>query len=81
MQAEEALGQAEEAVLEELNIELAGDIMKRMAADPVRHSAWLMASLVRLRDSVRSEFNTPITQKYRVHPLITQALALLPPTI
>jgi hypothetical protein len=77
--AVEALAQTEEAALDEHCLELASEIVKRQASDPLRHSAWIMTNLNRLRDSVRSEFNTPLTIKYSVHPLITQALALLPP--
>ena len=77
--AERELTQAEETALDEINLELAGEIMKRQESDPLRHYAWIMANLVRLRDSVRSGFDSPNPATYTVHPLITQALALLPP--
>jgi hypothetical protein len=76
--AERELGEVEEATLDQINLELAGAIVRRQALDPLRHYPWIMTSLLRLRDSTRTEFNTPITQRYAVHPLITQALALLP---
>jgi hypothetical protein len=78
-QAERKLTQAEEATVEEINLELADEIVRRQASDPLRHYAWIAAHVTKLHASVRSEFNTPRTQKYSVHPLITQALALLPP--
>jgi hypothetical protein len=77
--AERDLSQAEEAVLDAINLELAALIVKRQASDPVQHSEWIMANLVKLRDSVRSALDVPVNKKFSQHPLITQALALLPP--
>jgi hypothetical protein len=76
--AERDLAVVEEATLDELNLNLAGEIVRRQASDPLRHSDWIMTNLVKLRAAVRSELDTPITKRYTVHPLITQALALLP---
>lgn len=69
----------EETVLDTLNLNLAGEIIRRQASDPLPHSDWIMRSLVRLRDSVRSELDVPVNRKFSQHPLLTQALALLPP--
>lgn len=77
--AERELTVAEETALNEINLELAGEIMKRQASDPLRHHAWIAEHVTKLHASVRSELDTPLTQKYRVHPLILQALALMPP--
>jgi multidrug efflux pump subunit AcrA (membrane-fusion protein) len=77
--AERALIVAEEAAVAQLNIELAGEIVRRQATDPVGSQAWIIEAVMRLRASVRSELDTPNNEKYRVPPLITQALSLLPP--
>ena len=78
-EAERELAEAEEVAVIELNIALAGEIVRRQARDPVRHQEWIIEHVMQLRASVRSELDTAITEKYRVPPLITQALALLPP--
>jgi hypothetical protein len=77
--AERDLADAEEVAVKSLAIELAGEIVKKQAADPVRHSDWIVAQIERLRSMVRSGIDTPISEKYSQHPAITQALALLPP--
>jgi hypothetical protein len=73
-----ALAVAEEQAIEQLAIDLAGQIVQRQATDPVRHYEWIIANVAKLRASVRSEIDTPNNQKYRVHPLVMQALALQP---
>jgi hypothetical protein len=77
--AERELTQAEEAALDEINLELAGEIVRRQALDPLRYHKWIAEHVTKLAASVRSELDTSITKKYAVHPLITQALALMPP--
>lgn len=78
-QAERELTGCEEAALDGINLELAGEIMKRQASDPLRHHAWIASQVTKLQASVRSELDTSIAKKYAVHPLVTQALALMPP--
>jgi hypothetical protein len=77
--AMDALDLAEEEALVELNIHLAGAIVKRQATDPIKHHAWIIANVAKLRASMRSAFDTPNNEKYSQHPLVTQALALIPP--
>ena len=77
--AERELVMAEETTVEEINLSLANEIMQRQASDPLRHHKWIAESVTRLTQSVRSELDTQVGKKYGVHPLITQALALLPP--
>jgi hypothetical protein len=77
--AERELAEAEESAVEQINLELAGEIMQRQAADPLRHHAWIAQHVTKLHASVRSELDTPIGKKYCVHMLITAALALMPP--
>jgi hypothetical protein len=79
LQAERALAAAEEAAVEDINLHLAAEIMKAQANDPLTQHAWIAASVTKLHASVRSELDTPLGKKYAVHPLITQALSLLPP--
>lgn len=74
-----ALVAAEEAAVKDMAIELAGEIMQKQAADPVRHCGWITAQVAKLRTMVRAEIDTPISEKYSQHPVITQALTLLPP--
>jgi multidrug resistance efflux pump len=76
--AERELAEAEEAAVEELNIALAAEIMRKQASDPLHHYKWIVEHVLKLRASVRSEMDTPINKKYQVHPLIMQALALQP---
>lgn len=77
--AERALAEAEEAAVTQINLELANEIMKRQAADPLRHHAWIAQHVTQLHASMRSEMDMPINERYAQHPLITQALALIPP--
>ncbi len=70
---------AEEAAVVALNIALAAEIIKRNAADPINDQHWIAEHVVKLRTSVRSRLDTPINEKYSLPPIITQALALLPP--
>jgi hypothetical protein len=77
--AEKDLAATEEAALDQINLELAGEIVRRQALDPLRYHKWIAEHVTKLHASVRSELDTPRTQKYHVHPLITQALALIPP--
>lgn len=77
--AEKELAQAEELTVEQINLELAGEIVRRQASDPLKHHAWVAEHVTKLHASVRSELDTAIGKKYSVHPLITQALALMPP--
>jgi len=64
--------------VEELNIQLAAEIMRRQAADPLRHSAWIVENVELLRAQTRGELDTPINQKFQLHPLVMQALSLAP---
>lgn len=77
--AERTLAAAEEDAVRTLAIELAGTIIKRMSHNPVRHHDWIVAQIAKLRTMIRSEVDTPLAEKYSQHPLITQALSLLPP--
>ena len=77
--AETALNAAEEAAVQSITLELAGEIVKRQTSDPLRHSAWVIENVMKLRGMICSELDTPITEKYSQHPLLTQALALVPP--
>lgn len=72
------LAKAEEQAVEALAINLAGEIVKRQATDPVRHYQWIVANVAKLRASVRSEVDTPNNERFRIHPLIQQALLLQP---
>jgi multidrug efflux pump subunit AcrA (membrane-fusion protein) len=74
-----ALTAAEEAAVYEINLELAGEIIKRQASDPVQHYQWIVDRIGKLRSSVRGGLDTPNNQKFSIHPLITQALSLIPP--
>jgi len=78
-EAERALCVAEEAALLDHNIALAGEIVRRNATDPVKHAEWIVEHVLRLRASVRSEWDTPINSKFSIHPLIRQCFALVPP--
>jgi hypothetical protein len=77
--AESALVLAEEETIVALNVELAAEIIQRFHADPVRHERWVVEAVARLRRSVRSELDTPLTQKFAPNPVIESALALVPP--
>ncbi len=77
--AQGQLEQAEEAAIKQLAVETANEIIKRHSADPLGNSAWVIEWVVKLRAMVRSGFDTPNNERYQPHPLITQALALLPP--
>jgi hypothetical protein len=77
--AEAALAAAEEAALEQLNIELAGSIVRMQATDAVGNHEKIIASLDKLRCGVRTELDSPVNQRYRVNPIIQAALNLLPP--
>jgi multidrug efflux pump subunit AcrA (membrane-fusion protein) len=77
--AEAALVAAEEAAVKDLAIELAAEIVKRQAADPLRSYSWVIENVTKLRGMIRSEIDTPNNEKYSQHPILTQALALLPP--
>jgi hypothetical protein len=72
------LDQAEEAAITAFAIELAAETMRLHAADPIGHQAQVQANLVRLRAAVRSELDTPISEKYSMPAVVVQALALLP---
>lgn len=76
--AEHALAEAEETAVAQLNIELAGEIVQRQATDPLGSQDWIIEHVMKLRASLRGELDMPVHQKYRMPPLITQALALLP---
>ncbi len=78
-EAERELTQAEEAALAQWCVELAAETVKLHNDDPLANSAAVVANVVKLRAAVRSELNTPINQKYKVHPLVQQAMALQPP--
>jgi hypothetical protein len=73
------LNEAEERAVAQLNIELAGEIVRRQATDPIGSQEWIITHVTKLRASVRGELDTPNNQRYRVPPLVTQALSLLPP--
>jgi hypothetical protein len=77
--AQAELAMAEEEALAQLNLEMAAEIVKRHAADPLSNSDWIIEQVTKLRDHVRSGFDTPLNQLSTVHPLITQALSLVPP--
>jgi hypothetical protein len=73
------LAKSEEAALESWCVDLAAATVKLHNDDPLGNSAAVVANIVKLRAAVRSEIDTPINQKYKVHPLVHQALALQPP--
>ncbi len=77
--AQVALNAAEETALREWCIELAAATVKLHNDDPLANSATVVANVVKLRAAVRSELDTPINQKWTVHPLVAQAMALQPP--
>ena len=77
--AQGRLDQAEEAAIRELAVQTANEIIRKHSADPLGNSAWVIEWVVKLRAMVRSGFDTPNNERYQPHPLITQALALLPP--
>lgn len=72
------LAKAEEQAVEALAIDLAGEIIQRQTANPVKHYRWIVANVAKLRASVRSEIDTPNNERFRIHPLIQQALLLQP---
>lgn len=77
--AEADVAAKEDALVEQINLELAAQILKRQASDPLLHHEWIAGHLLRLEASVRSGLDIPINQKFSMHPVLRQALALLPP--
>jgi len=78
-EAERALAAAEDAALEQLNIERAAEIVKLQASDPIKNCNTVMALVEKLREGIRPAIHTPINKINRPpHPVIRQALALMP---
>jgi len=77
--AEAALAIETDNVIEQLCVDLAGEIMRRQGTNPRRHHAWIAKHVDVLRRSVKSELETSRVKRYSQHTLVTQALALLPP--
>jgi hypothetical protein len=77
--AEAALAAAEETALEQLNVERAGWIVRMQATDPVGNHDAIVAALEQLRRGVRSGLDTPANVRYAPHPLVVQAMQLMPP--
>jgi hypothetical protein len=76
--AEAVLDAAEDREVEALCIALAAEIVKRQSSDPLKHAAWVIEAVERLRKMVRSGFDQPVNAQTGTHPLVTQALGLLP---
>jgi hypothetical protein len=76
--AEAALIVAEEVAVKDMALALANEIMKRQASDPLRHHQWVITNVMKLREMIRSELDTPLSERYTQHPLLVQALSLVP---
>jgi hypothetical protein len=78
-EAETALAVSEEAAIAQLAVAKAADILRLQTDDAISNFERISAEVNQLRSMVRSELDTPGNQKYSVHPLIRQALELVPP--
>lgn len=63
----------------ELALSYSAEVVKRHAEDPLRHADWITVTVAKIRDLAPNELDTPVNEKYVPHPLIQQALALVPP--
>lgn len=72
--AEAGIVMAEEEKLAAMNIELASEIVRRQATDPVRHIDWIVKNAALLRSRLRTDADA----SGAMNPLIHQAIALLP---